>query len=780
MTAKPKKEFGTLLDALRSSFERSLRTAEVMVEPVAMLWTDPAGEWRGLIAKFRLSMPQLYTLGCYDPAERTGPAIWLKCVVDRSIPEIAPPREITPVLYLPNVARQDLRAAGGCSMLVQPLVELQYRGRVWHQQNGRDWTVEAFLVSDEGLGLDVAKDTKTKEAMLRSLPLLAETIVESLRGRRLEAEDFDKLAVSDPVRDLLRWMSNPEGVREGMDGGRWQAFHSLCQSDFGLNVEILRPLDAASRLVAGSGRWDDVWQRFCEAPQLYPGIADLLREPGAGQGKLTFDLSRNPIANEESEAALRRELLSLTGLPHQEACDRVLALEQEHAPRRQWPWAKLGESPLALGLEPLARLAKTARLPLAGGSVKEMVEAFASEGWRCDAAALDALANTKPAAEAAAISSAVRALYAPWLESGAQRFQALVSQNSVDLRDLVRGVSSEKETCLLFVDGLRFDVGGRLQEELENRDLKVRMTFRATPLPTVTATAKPTATPAFKMIKGGESPSEFVPVVAATSQPCTYQRLREQIARQGVEVIDAENAGTPTGAQGGGWTEAGKLDELGHKLGCGLASQIPAEIDRIAERVKTLFRAGWEKVRIVTDHGWLLLPGGFPKIDLPDYLVETKWARCALVRGDARPAVPTYSWYWNPYIQIVSPPGITCFKNVEYAHGGVSLQECIVPELMVERAVPAIVTNITTVQWRGMRCRVSVNSNDPRVRVDLRVNWRRPDTTIAASVKEIGDAGEVSLVVEDDSHEGTSAMVVVLDPSGNVLDRMPTTVGESQ
>ena len=45
MTTKSKKEVGTLIDALRSSFERSLRTAEGMVEPAALLWTDPAGEW---------------------------------------------------------------------------------------------------------------------------------------------------------------------------------------------------------------------------------------------------------------------------------------------------------------------------------------------------------------------------------------------------------------------------------------------------------------------------------------------------------------------------------------------------------------------------------------------------------------------------------------------------------------------------------------------------------------------------------------------------------------
>jgi hypothetical protein len=121
----------------------------------------------------------------------------------------------------------------------------------------------------------------------------------------------------------------------------------------------------------------------------------------------------------------------------------------------------------------------------------------------------------------------------------------------------VRGISGEKEACVLFVDGLRFDVGGRLQEELESRDLKVRMTYRSTPLPTVTATAKPTATPILDAVKGGESAVEFVPLMAATSQPCTSQRLREEITRRGMEVIDAENAGTPAGSEGGGWTETG-------------------------------------------------------------------------------------------------------------------------------------------------------------------------------------------------------------------------------
>ena len=36
----------------------------------------------------------------------------------------------------------------------------------------------------------------------------------------------------------------------------------------------------------------------------------------------------------------------------------------------------------------------------------------------------------------------------------------------------------------------------------------------------------------------------------------------------------------------------------------------------IRDRITELLAAGWKRVRVVTDHGWLLLPGGLPKIDL--------------------------------------------------------------------------------------------------------------------------------------------------------------------
>src|SRR5262249_7998218 len=140
-----------------------------------------------------------------------------------------------------------------------------------------------------------------------------------------------------------------------------------------------------------------------------------------------------------------------------------------------------------------------------------------------------------------------------------------------------------------------------------------------------------------------------------------------------------------------------------------LVRQIDPEVDMIVERVAGLLSAGWERVRVVTDHGWLLLPGGLPKVELPPYLVATKWARCAAVKGGSTPSAPTYPWYWNPLVRIASPPGIAAFlANTEYAHGGISLQECVVPDLIVERGEEAVSAEIAEISWRGMRCRVSV------------------------------------------------------------------------
>ncbi|OGA42358.1 MAG: hypothetical protein A3G24_22315 [Betaproteobacteria bacterium RIFCSPLOWO2_12_FULL_62_13] len=766
----------TLIDAARASLESVQRGADGVAPPVAILWTDADGQWQPIIPALRNAMPQLYVLGSYDPKTHTGPVIWLKCIVEHTLRD-APEYGVTPVLYLPRVSRQDLRAGGDCPPALQPLVELQYRGAVWHQKNGRDWTVDAFLSSESGCGLDIARDNRTQEAMLRALPLLAIEPLAALRGRRLESDNFDALAIGDPIRDLLTWMSEPKTFEARCDSATYATFRDVCRREFGFDPEKDGPLAAGDALLNGSGKWESVWHRFTEAPQLYDGVAERLRE--AKPRDLLVDRSRQPTVNEEEEQQLRRDLAVAAGLSHRDACSRVLELETRHRERRGWVWTQLGESPLALALAPLQRLADLARKPLGGPTVEAMVADYTTDGWHCDRVALEALASVTTTADVDLVSKVVRALYEPWLDRSARRFQELVA--GTDAANLSTGVPAEKDTCVLFADGLRFDVGGLLAARLEGRGLRVRLSHRVAPLPTVTATAKPMASPAHRVVAGGQTAEDFLPLIAGSGQPAIASRLRNEMARMGVDVLEPDEVRFASGAQGGGWCEIGKLDEIGHSLGARLAREIKTEVDTIADRVVELLSAGWPRVRVVTDHGWLLLPGGLPKVELPAHLVATRWARCAAVRGESSTDVPTYSWHWNAHARIASPPGIGSFvAGNEYAHGGVSLQECVVPELFVERGEEAVHGKIISINWRGMRCRVTVESKATGLRVDLRLNWKQASSSIAVSPKEIDAGGEVSLAVADDKHEGAAATVVLLDAAGSVLDYKPTTVGEGK
>jgi len=766
----------TLLQAIEQSLLDALRTPDGSEPPAALLWTDADQQWSGLIPRLQSTCPHIFTLGDYDPETRTGPAIWLRCVVDRALPEFEIPPSAVPILYLPGVARQTLRAGDDCPREFWPLVEMQFRGRVWHQRNGRDWTVEAFLVSDDGLALDVAQDVRTRDAARRSLALLAEIALDGLRGRRLDADDFDRLAVADPTRDLLRWMSTGDALLRTEGISRWKAFCSVCMATYRFDPDKRSPADVVLDLVAGDDRWDSVWQRFTEAPSLYPGIVQLLRESFIPI--LHAREERNPRDNDDAEASLRKELSTLGGIPHASAIAKVGALEAEHGKRRSWVWTGLGESSLAVAMEPIARLAAASAIPLGGATPSAVISTYVAAGCLCDRAALESLAAVRAPADVALVESVVRALYLPWLDASARHFQDMVQRSGTAFRGMVTGTRHDGESCIVFADGLRYDIACMLVERLSDRGFRVRLDHRVAPVPTVTSTAKPLASLSHNSFDGGEDIVDFRPRFKESPLAATAQALREDMATRGVDVL-GDDVRAPAEGSKGGWVETGQLDHLGHSLGARLVHQERMELDVLEAKVSALLDAGWPSIRVVTDHGWLLMPGGLPSVALPAHLTALRWCRCATVKTTARPDVTEYAWHWNQDVRIASPPGICCFlPNTEYAHGGVSPQECIVPEILVQRVGFRASASIRSVTWRGMRCRVSVTTNDSSIRVDLRTNWKQPHSSIAASAKELSTAGEASLAVPDDAFEGESATVVVIDQGGNVLDRTSTIVGE--
>ena len=744
--------------------------------PCAILWTDPRREWTPAIDRLQQALPELLVLGDYDPSRRTGPAVWLRCVVDGKINGILP-NGVIPIILLPGVGRQDLQAGQETDDLVRPLAELMYRGTMWLQHNGSDWTARSFLGSNRTLDLDLAKDQHTEAALRRAIAEVLGESTDRLRGRRLEASDFDALLSDDPDRDLLLWMNDPAGKKAAMSSDRWEALCRQCVTTLGFDPNSEDPIVAGERLGKAEGAWAKVWKRFAEAPDSYRGVVEVLMRSTPSDGLFGgIDGSHWPKRNAELEEELRRALEDAANLPSDRAAARVIELEAAHGVRRGWIWARLGLSPLTRPLEHLARIAQRTTQPLNGSSPDDLAVLYTEAAWQADAASWEAV-RIATSGDVALVQRVVSRLITTWLDESARNLQRAANAHPLPDHRTAARVEAKPDQCLVFVDGLRYDLGRRLAERLEIRGCEVQLAHRWAAMPTVTATAKPAVSPVASQIRGGVPPASFEPSVTQTGREVSKPELMSLLKAGGYTILDQHAALFPQDDPSFGWAECGDIDSLGHKLNANLARQIDEALDRIVSYIESLLDRGWKSARVITDHGWLLVPGGLPSVELPRHLTASKWARCAVLTEGGTRDVPRLPWHWNGVHSVASPPGIACFKaGVEYSHGGLSLQEALVPDLLVERAGDAgRRLDIGSVTWKGMRCHVEVPGGEGKT-VDLRVG--RPNGESVAAKTKVVEEGAAALLLADDSHEDANLFVVILDSDGQILAQRPTRVGK--
>lgn len=765
---------------LVDEFIKAVRSAavfnkEVQVAPACILWPDRDRQWETAMPRLQEEMPELLILGDYKPEARTGPAIWLRCQLSATGSESSR----VPVLYLPGVSRQDLRAVEGCPDHLKPLAELQFRGVIWSQVNAKDWTILAWLKTDQGgLGLDVSQDNDTRRAMHLALNRLLNEDLELLKGKRLEKDYFNTLLTGgDPIRDLLQWLDQGEAFRSGRSENEWLAFVEVCRSQLAFNPQKDGLLAGAARLAAAEGPWRTVWERYCEAARRFPGIPAQIRKCKMPADDLFSNEETHgnwPQWNETREIKLREDLKSLNKLPAHEARKKILEFEQEHSRRRNLIWSELNEAPLAKSLKHLAILADVTRTSLAAGNPSDMAALYRNHGWKADNAMLQALAEVEKTEDVDAVSTAVCSIYQTWLEEASRHLQKVWEPGQVSFSD----PGSEIGQCIIFVDGLRFDCARRLAEILEKKGLTVETKEQWAALPSVTGTGKPAVAP----IKSKED------LVAEEADGFNFEILsssqfNKAVEASGYKILDKKSRVESTDLQNI-WCECGNIDHEGHDRGARLARQLDTIFNEIAARIIECLGAGHKSVRVVTDHGWLLLPGGLPKIELPHDLSETKWGRCAAIKEGAANQERLFPWHWNQNRHFALADGISCYKKgLEYSHGGLSLQECLTLELKVMGGATATAFSdleITDVKWSGLRCKVAATGNFTELKLDIRLNAGDPGSSVLLTVKKFNENGMASVVVENEDLVGKSAVLTVLADDGNMVLQQSTVIGGGQ
>lgn len=774
-----------LIDLLAKEIRESASyNSNVQVAPSVILWTDKQGQWQSALPLLQAAMPELIVLGEYAPQQRTGPAIWIKCVVDGVLPEINLPSDRVPIVYLPGVERRDLRAIATCPDELMPLAELQYRGCWWvYNNSGRDWTVNAFLTSDNGgLGLDVAKDEKSQQAMLRVLQEILGSKREDLANRRLEASDFNKLVSNDPIRDVLTWMNNPKGSRENWDTARWEALVGICEAEYHFHPERDGELVAAERLCQRQGIWETVWQRYAESYHLYKSLFQLLLRV---EGDLAADGTSYPIINQSQESELEGALTQLQSLSPDEIRKQLIKLEHHHAGRRDWIWFKQDKAQLAGVLYYLSRVAELTQRVFAGSDPEEMAQLYKEKYWQVDDLVLKALAFAPlPLNHQGLVQKLLALIYTPWLDEVTHNFQNLVKAKGYpgtkvgdsQLNEAIAPYLTGGE-LVFFVDGLRYDLGQRLFQRLQpSGEVKLLTNWAA--LPSVTATAKAAVTPVHDRLTGRITDRDFEPSLLDGETKFSAYYLKKFLKEKGWSYLETSDIGNPGD---NAWVQSGDIDMAGHAHGLKLAAQADELLKEIVERLEELLAAGWKKIRIVTDHGWLLTPEAMPKVDLPKYLTETRWGRCAVIKDSIESGFLHVGWYWNHQVNIAMAPGISCFKAGQfYDHGGLSLQECLTPVIEITNtkkamAGPTISATLSEVRWIGLSCRVQADTSAEGVIAVLRLH--AADSGSEISKRKALKDGKCTLMVEDE-YEDKSAVLVLLDEQDIVLARKPTLVGD--
>ncbi len=731
-------------------------TSGAEAAPEAILWCDPGAEFTPILPLLRARLPNLLSFGAYDAATRTGPALWLRAATARQVSSVVWPDGDPPVIYLPGHGRDILRGAEDCPPELQALVWFAVTGVFFGQpKQVRDWTLRGFLSAQGSpAGLIIPEDKATREALSRAAARLFAEPMSQLKGRSLDAAALDGLLVPDPILDMLRWIDG--SLTPEADPERFAAFAALASKSLGLDPRKRTRQDAASRLVRREKGWASVWDRFEEGNGGYEGVVKMLFSEAPPD--LMAPPETYPAENARRETGLRNSLSALESKSHADAVKSVLELEKDHAWRRETVWSKRGEAKLAEALRYLAVIANATALP--ANEAAAIANAYSAEGWKIDDAALRALDIARTGENRDAVVAALRAIYLPWMDANAAAMQSLAEHSKIPFAQPATPPKPPANAVLIFVDGMRMDLANRLADLLRAKGAQATLNWCWSGFPTVTATCKPLASPAAGAFKSGA-----VELLAPSldGKPVAKPALMTAIKASGWVITDELLGTEPL------WLEVGRFDEDGHALGARLAERITDGISEIVEIVLRQARQG-RRVRIVTDHGWLLMPGGLPHAEIPSGMTapNARGNRVAVLKEGATTTHTCLPWSWDNSVLLATPPGARAFYNgTEYAHGGVSPQECVLPVIDVTADGAAAPLSIKAT-WNRLRLRIEVVGGaglmfDVRAASDI-----FGQSLLPKGPRPLDDAGQVNVLVSDE-HVGKE-VVLVVHPAGALTD----------
>ncbi|MCL4534921.1 MAG: PglZ domain-containing protein [Chloroflexi bacterium] len=408
---------------------------------------------------------------------------------------------------------------------------------------------------------------------------------------------------------------------------------------------------------------------------------------------------------------------------------RDLILEQRQAidAAAKGPWERMSGLAGAPGewdthwlvLADLAELAAAAEEAMEGaGSLKnaaELVAAYADRWWQIDRLHLRLRAACSTATGLTAVRQVVDRAYFEYTSQVNAHFAELVEGEGIWPPQGAASVAGLRSAlwagggrrAVVVSDALRWDLAQTLQERLDDG---CSPTPVLATLPAETAFGMSVLLPLGKepvTVEFGEGPDKLAirqgdgPNLATREGRRDFLKanLSAPAGKTAVEFLEMEALlqGAKVPAAQTVVVFDNNIDEQGHKGTEELPALLGQLIGNLKRTVEVLHAAGIEKVHVVTDHGFLLVPPeqvdalGTPSVSVGEvYHRDYRWAAL-------KPDAPTTEVIRLPLSlapkshTLGLPRGLrTLVKAVAYLHGGLSLQECVIPHLVSVRSLPRV------------------------------------------------------------------------------------------
>ncbi|MBM4289136.1 MAG: PglZ domain-containing protein [Deltaproteobacteria bacterium] len=261
-------------------------------------------------------------------------------------------------------------------------------------------------------------------------------------------------------------------------------------------------------------------------------------------------------------------------------------------------------------------------------------------------------------------------------------------------------MQERRKTAYFMVDSLRYELGAELEKELSG-DFKTELQTVCAQVPTLTsvgmAALMPGADGNIRLVNEG---GNLVPYVSGKKVLVPTDRLDYLRGHYGdrVDMIDLDQLITKKSLK---WSDTVDLllvrttdiDLLGENKPLETFRVFPDLLGKIVAGLKKLHRLGFDRAVIVTDHGFLLLSERQygDSIGKPPGDWQVVKDRCLLGAGSGNAGIVAFPkadvGIRGDFENYAVPLTFATFvKGRLYCHGGLSLQEAVVPLIVVDMA----------------------------------------------------------------------------------------------